>query len=187
VKKLHKLNLGCGNDIRPGYINVDKFGNPPFKFDLETFPWPWKDNSVVEVLLIHTLEHLGQIPETYFNIIKEIYRVCVTGASIHIHVPHPRNDDFFTDPTHVRPITPDGIGMFSKKNNLDWIQKGYPTTPLGIYLDVDIEVIKVSIEPEKYWKRKLHAKEITEDELFQAIKQFNNVVNSVMIHAIVHK
>jgi len=187
MQNLQKLNLGCGTDIRAGYINVDKHGNPPFKYDLETFPWPWKTNSISEILLIHTLEHLGETRDIYFNIIKEIYRVCINGASVIIHVPHPRHDDFFIDPTHVRPITPEGINMFSKKFNQECVTKGYPTTPLGIYLDVDIEVVQVSVKPVKYWARKLYAKEITEDDFFHAAKQHNNVIETIMMQAYIHK
>jgi len=54
------------------------------------------------------------------------------------------------------------IYMFSKKSNLQWVQKGYPTTPLRFSLDVAIEVVEVSMKPEKYWSKKLYAKEITE-------------------------
>ena len=54
-----KLNLGCGNNKYDGFLNVDKFGEPDIKWDLEKFPWPWEDNSVDEIRIIHVLEHLG--------------------------------------------------------------------------------------------------------------------------------
>ena len=60
MDSLLKLNLGCGQHHREGYINVDKYGSPDILHDLETFPWPWRDNSVKEILLYHVLEHLGQ-------------------------------------------------------------------------------------------------------------------------------
>ena len=60
-----RLNLGCGARRIDGYINVDKFGDPDLRFDLETFPYPWQDNSVIEIEMHHVLEHLGQQTETY--------------------------------------------------------------------------------------------------------------------------
>ena len=54
-----RLNLGCGAKHLEGYINVDKFGNPDVRLDLETFPWPWEDNSAIAIELRHVLEHLG--------------------------------------------------------------------------------------------------------------------------------
>jgi len=53
-----KLNLGSGQHPQPGFVNVDKLGEPDLKCDLEVFPWPWPENSVSEILLIHVLEHL---------------------------------------------------------------------------------------------------------------------------------
>ena len=134
------LNLGCGKDLKNGYINADKYGEPDLQVDLEVFPWPWEDSSVTEIILKHVLEHLGQDTQTYLNIIKEIYRVCRDQATVHIIVPHPRHDDFINDPTHVRAITPESIGLFSKKNNNRWMDSGAANSPLGIYLNVDLEV-----------------------------------------------
>jgi predicted SAM-dependent methyltransferase len=106
-----RLNLGCGAKRLEGYVNVDKFGDPDFRFDLETFPYPWNDNSVVEIEMHHVLEHLGQQTQIYLRIIQELYRICKSGAKIHITVPHHRSDRFFHDPTHVRPITTVGLSL----------------------------------------------------------------------------
>jgi len=100
-----RLNLGCGAKHLEGYINVDKFGNPDIRLDLETFHWPWEDNSAIEIELSHVLEHLGQQTEVYLKIIQEIYRICKAGAKVHVRVPQHRHDDLLHDPTHMRAIT----------------------------------------------------------------------------------
>ena len=144
-----RLNLGCGYDRRAGYLNVDKRGacEPDLVLDLEALPWPWPADSVDEILLKHTLEHLGGDPETYLGIVRELWRVSRNGATITIVVPHPRHDHFLNDPTHVRPVTPEGLMMFSKAKNREWVEKGIPNTPLGLHLDIDLEIVSVSLIP----------------------------------------
>jgi predicted SAM-dependent methyltransferase len=102
-----KLNLGCGDSKFAGYCNVDKYGEPDLRWDLERFPWPWADDSVEEVAMSHSLEHIGQSAETFIGVIKELYRVCRDQAKIVLRVPHPRHDNFLNDPTHLRAITPE--------------------------------------------------------------------------------
>ena len=70
-----KLNLGCGNNKLDGFVNVDNQAvcSPDMLIDLEVFPWPFKGNSIDEIIMSHVLEHLGQTNEIYLNIIKEIY------------------------------------------------------------------------------------------------------------------
>lgn len=146
-----KLNLGCGAKLLDGYTNVDKFGEPDIKFDLETFPYPWNSDSVAEIKMHHVLEHLGQQTDVYLKIIQELYRICKPGAKIYITVPHHRSDRFFHDPTHVRAITPVGLSMFSKKQNLEWKANGKAFTLLALYLDVDFELVNVTYTPSVVW------------------------------------
>ena len=50
-----RLNLGCGAKRLDSYVNVDKFGEPDLRFDLETFPYPWNNDSVAEIEMRHVL------------------------------------------------------------------------------------------------------------------------------------
>src|SRR5690242_6188134 len=111
-----KLNLGCGQNKVPGYLNVDKYAacEPDRVVDLEAFPWPFADGSAEEILLTHVLEHLGRDTDTFLGIMKELYRVLSPGGKVEIRVPHPRSEGFLGDPTHVRPISPTILTLFSK-------------------------------------------------------------------------
>ncbi len=171
-----KLNLGCGEKKLQDYINVDKFGTPDIKHDLESFPWPWETNSVSEIQLIHVLEHLGKDVEIYFGIFKEMYRICRNGAEILIKVPHFRHQFFYDDPTHVRAITPLGLQLFSKKLNKEWIEKKASNSPLGIYLDIDFELKKTGFKPSQDWYR-LHPERNTDIKLLiQESNIYNNLI-----------
>ena len=176
-----KLNLGCGENHVPGFINVDKFGTPDIKHDLEQFPWPWEDNGIDEILMNHILEHLGETSGIFLDIIKEIYRICKPGTKIKIKCPHPRHDDFISDPTHVRAITPRLFELFSKKNNKKWIEGKFANSPLALYLNVDFEIENVRLALESPWREQFNAKEISPAKLDEAVKQYNNVIKETEI------
>jgi hypothetical protein len=178
-----KLNLGCGSRKCYGWVNVDKVAacKPDQVVDLEKFPWPWPDNSVDEIILRHVLEHLGAETATYLKIIQELYRVCRDRATINIYVPHPRHDNYLSDPTHVRPITPDGLSLFSKENCLRWQKEGASNTPLAVYLGVDFETEVVGVALDEPWAGKFARKELSLDEINQAAASYNNVVSEVKI------
>ncbi len=171
-----KLNLGCGSQILDGWVNVDKFGTPDQVFDLETFPWPWADNSVDEILLSHVLEHLGQSPQAFIAIMRELYRVACDGATVHIRVPHPRHDNFLTDPTHVRPVTAATMEMFSRTANLEWQKTGAPNTPLALYHDVDFELVSSRSELDEPYRSMYREGKISVEELQKLDRTLNNVV-----------
>lgn len=174
-----KLNLGSGQNKRPGYVNVDKYGEPDLLCDLEAFPWPWNDNSVDEIVLNHVLEHLGETKEVYLGIIKELYRVCKPGATIHISVPHPRHDDFINDPTHVRIVTPESLKLFSKKLNREWARLNAANSPLGLYLDVDFDLVRTNFMLDEPWFSQLKAEKLKEADLWEISRKYNNVIKQM--------
>lgn len=175
------LNLGCGWNRLPGFINVDKFGEPDVCHDLEEFPWPWPDNSVSHVVLRHVLEHLGRTTEVYFKVIQELYRVCCPNAEVHIVVPHPRSDSFLDDPTHVRAITEHGLNLFSKSKNNKWLKEKIPNSTLGLYLDVDFEIVRYDHILAPNWQEKLESGHYSPEQIKEAVSMYNNVVRETHI------
>ncbi len=81
-----KLNLGCGEDYKSGWINLDfrKNVNADIKHDLNKIPYPFKNNSFNEILLKMILEHL----DNPIKVLREVIRISKENAKIKIIVPH---------------------------------------------------------------------------------------------------
>jgi len=83
-----KLNLGCGLDKRPDYLNVDcrREVKPDLVTDLESlYLRMFIDNSVEEILAKDFLEHLSwRVVEDF---LRDCYRVLRGGGKIFIQTP----------------------------------------------------------------------------------------------------
>ena len=178
-----KLNLGCGQNKKEGYINVDKYNafQPEVVHDLEVFPWPFEDNSVSEIEMHHSLEHMGESTEVFLKIVQEIYRISKPNCIWRISVPHPRSNGFEGDPSHVRKITPQIMSLFSLKNNEEWQKKGWPNTPFANYLQVDLEVTKITNYLAPHWHEAYQSGSKTIEEIDFAMQSYFNVIDQIQI------
>lgn len=95
-----RLNLGCGFDIRPGYVNFDTRPLPGVDVIGTVDPFhprlPFPDEAFDEILAYHVLEHVANKPA----IIEEIWRIARQNAVIRIKLPDRAHKDAFLDPTH---------------------------------------------------------------------------------------
>jgi predicted SAM-dependent methyltransferase len=93
-----KLNLACGQDVRHGYINVDKhteeeivtrYGRdkplPIGIHNFDIFDLPFEDDSVDEVLCLSAMEHFSFEEEKKF--FYEVRRVLKPGGKFIFEVP----------------------------------------------------------------------------------------------------
>lgn len=83
--KIVKLNLGCGSDVRPGYVNVDKFPSQPDVIAADFPQLPFTNNYADEVVLSHVLEHFGYADG--LTLCREMLRVLKKGGVANIEVP----------------------------------------------------------------------------------------------------
>lgn len=79
-------------------------------FEVDTFPV--EDNSVDFAVSLAVIEHLRD-PE---NFISEVYRCLKPGGVVYLSTPNFRLDwkNFYNDPTHVRPYTPESLEQLLK-------------------------------------------------------------------------
>lgn len=178
-----KINLGCGFSKINGFVNVDIFDecSPDIKMDLEKLPWEFSDNCADEILLNHSLEHLGSSKEVFLGIMKELYRISKPNAKIQVNVPHPRHDFYLSDPTHVRPISPPLFELFSKKLNYEWQRKGWSNSQLALALNVDFEIKNVLQLLDEKYENLYKNNQISNQELQKLIRENNNIVSEYQI------
>ena len=105
-----KLNIGCGKDIRRGYINLDikKFEGVDAVHNLNKFPYPFKKDYFDEVRATAVLEHINDLP----RVMREIHRICKKDAKVIIGVPYWNSLLSWNDPEHKRGFTLDTFTFF---------------------------------------------------------------------------
>jgi SAM-dependent methyltransferase len=106
-----RLNLGCGRDIRPGFVNLDVAPLPGVDVvhDLDSGPLPFEDAAFEEIVCKDVLEHVADL----VAVMRELHRVSVPGARLEIESPHFSSRAFYVDPTHRRAFSVDTFDFFA--------------------------------------------------------------------------
>ena len=157
-----RLHLGCGRDIREGWINLDASPLPGVAVvaDLDNCrktPLPLADNSIDEFFGSHVIEHLNN-PLPFM---QELHRVASAGATAVFRVPYGSSDDADTDPTHVRRYFVNSFDFFS--------QLAYRRADYGYRGDWETEIIVLTVAAERHAGK-------SDEELIEDIRARRNVV-----------
>lgn len=168
-----KLNVGCGRDIREGYVNIDGADLPGIDFvvdldDCAATPLPLPDDHFLELELIHVLEHLhNPLP-----LMQELWRVAAPGARLLVRVPHAGHDDAWVDPTHVRGVTPGTFAYFGQPKYVD-MDYGYTG-------DWRVERCVVAVLRDVFDK-------IGRERMREAVVMYRNVAKEIAVELIAEK
>lgn len=183
------LNMGCGFKKLDDHWNVDiePSCNPDQVLDFEQFPWPYEDNFFKKINADNILEHLGQSPKVFAQVIKEMYRVSQDQAEWFINFPHHRCDLFWDDFTHVRPLTAKTMKMFDQKVNFESIAKKLSDSTHGFYLGVDLEVYNEDYSMVSFWREQQADGMVGAKQLNINFNTMSNVGETVSIWIRVHK
>jgi predicted SAM-dependent methyltransferase len=108
-----QLNLGCGTDTRPGWVNVDivDYGGN-MVFNLDQYPFPLPESHFDYVLCSHVLEHL----QNFNKIVTELWRITRNEGIIEVRVPFFLSTKFYSEPDHRIPF---GIRSFDNYEILE--------------------------------------------------------------------
>lgn len=130
-----RLNLGCGNNILPGFVNLDLMPGPgvdvvfDLSKDLKKHPLPFKDEEFSVVLADNLLEHLDDT----IGIMAEIHRVLKPGGTAIIRFPYHLHPAAWVDPTHKKCLIEETFRYFTVgfEKNRKLIDGRYIHNPIG--------------------------------------------------------
>jgi len=113
-----KLNLGCMNDYREGWINLDFDRN--YKADiyhnLNIIPYPFKENQFDEILASAILEHL----DNPLDVMMEFWRIGKDNGRIYLLLPHCSALFHWAEIEHKHAFTVNSFGRW------EWNKELYP-------------------------------------------------------------
>lgn len=154
-----KLNVGCGRDVREGWVNLNDRPESVMMFGRDIIGdvcapiSTWRDvrgheflrptNSVYDdwfydIEASHVIEHVPDV----LAMMSNLWRVAKPGCKLVIRCPYGSTDDAFEDPTHVRQMFLGSFGYYS--------QPFYWKADYGYRGDWQPERIELRIFPEYY-------------------------------------
>jgi predicted O-methyltransferase YrrM len=101
VKRGTLLDVGCRDRKESNFtgINGRHFEGVDIVHNLETFPYPFGDESCLTIKAAHVVEHIK--PWLVFDWFNEMWRLLVPKGQLAVSAPFANSQGFFNDPTHI--------------------------------------------------------------------------------------
>lgn len=100
-----RLDIGCGAAKQAGFVGMDmrSLDGVDIVHDVESYPWPLPDESVLCATASHLVEHIAPQRFGFINFMNEVWRVLKVGGEFAIATPHGYSPGYLQDPTHCNP------------------------------------------------------------------------------------
>lgn len=132
------MDIGCGRNKQPGFVGIDyvKLPGVDIVHDLEKFPWPLPDESVLTAVCTHVIEHINPQGGTFLKFMDEIWRVLKYGGQCAFVTPHGASRGYIQDPTHCNPCNQVTFTYFDPLDNTYFQEFPEDNSPYKRYYDI---------------------------------------------------
>ena len=122
------VNLGCGDDLLPGFTNVDLYhDSADEKWDFLRTPWPKENSSLSGIHAEAVLEHVPAITrngqDLLFLILQEMQRVLAPGGWVWIGVPMAGKLEDYRSLCHYRHFVPESFDFLNGQGGGDMLRQ----------------------------------------------------------------
>ena len=124
------LDIACGANIQKGFVGIDirPLDGVDIVHDLNTYPWPLPDESVLTAVCSHYIEHIPPHNFGFIRFMDEVWRILKPDGQIAIVTPHGRSSGYLQDPTHCNPCNENTFCYFTPGHPLYTIYRPKPWT-----------------------------------------------------------
>ncbi len=129
------LDVGCGTNKKDGAIGIDRAELPGVDVvhDLNSYPWPFADDSFDEIYMMDIIEHL----DNTIKAMEEVHRLLKKGGKLHIRVVYWNHIYAFSDPTHVRFFSEKSFEFFTGKRRSYYTKAQFKMEKLEFTYDMN--------------------------------------------------
>lgn len=163
---LIRLDIACGSNKKDAFTGIDISPDcqADIVYDLESYPWPFEDNSVFEAHCSHYIEHTKDIK----NFMTELWRILIPGGHVEIQAPYWSSKRAMQDFTHTRFISENTFLYFVKT----WID----ANKLSHYdINCNFAIMSIKYLYSTEWRTR------SEETKNWAREHYNNVVDDIIV------
>lgn len=120
------LDVGCGDNKQTGFVGMDKrdLKGVDIVHDLESFPYPLKDESCLTIIGSHIVEHIK--PWLMIDFMNELWRIMKVQGQLALSTPYAGSAGYWQDPTHCNGCSEATWQYFDPRFDLFSIYKPKP-------------------------------------------------------------